>query len=426
MSISEIDSITGGGSFSKFRKDVEILLKENPDKKYVLFYGDIRNFKYINDVYGFETGNKVLQMISDGLAKGGKLAYARMNADNFVSLEEYKDEDVIVDREKKLLEKLSDVSGIIAGMSKIAFYVGAYCVDSTNRSMSVDAMLDRANMAQKRLRQQGTESGCMIFDEGFRQKMLEEQRMENRMEEALYNQEYVIYLQPKYHIRKNKIVAAEALVRWEEPQEGLIPPGKFIPLFEKNGFVKRLDPYMFEKTCRLLRKWLDLGKEPVSISVNVSRVLLSDNRFLDHYIAVKKKYGIPDGMLEIEFTESMLFNNIKRMEEVLSVLRKHGFSSSIDDFGAGYSSLNVLKSLPVDFLKLDKVFFDESSYKDRERVIIQHVISMAKGLAMETVAEGVEKLEQVEFLKTVDCEMIQGYVYDRPLPVMEFEKKYIH
>lgn len=419
------DSVTQGYNYTKFKKEVSELFSKNPNKNYVIFYSDIKNFKYINDVYGFEIGNKILKRYSDLLTKENKLCVARVSADNFVSIEEYEGEEKIINGCLKRIERISDMTGIIDNMAKIVVYAGAYCTNGNNHTLSIDAMIDRANIAQKQLREIQGESGCILYDEKFRQNMILEQQMENKMEDSLANGEFVVYLQPKFSICKGEIEAAEALVRWKDKNRGVIPPMEFIPLFERNGFIKKLDTYIFTEVCKLLRKWLDAGKSIVSVSVNVSKQQLNNPNFLKEYISIRDSYHIPDGLVEIEFTESMLFDNTEKMESVLQEFRLHGFRSSIDDFGAGYSSLNLLKSLPVDILKLDKLFFDESEYMDREKIIIRHVISMAKELSMQTVAEGIESLEQVEFLKLVQCEMAQGYYYDKPLPVSEFEAKYI-
>lgn len=420
------DPVTHGDNYTKFKTKAAALLKKNPAKQYVIFYSDIKNFKYINDVYGFEIGDKVLRRYYEFVSSGDKkLAVARISADNFVSMEEYTDQtyaDIIPECHRRI-GRVSDVSDVIKGMPQITVFVGAYCTGN-DHTLTIDAMIDRANLAQRQLKSRQT-SGCILYCEDFRLDMLAEQDMENRMRPALECGEFVVYLQPKMDISSDCVVAAEALVRWQDPQNGLIPPLNFIPLFERNGFIQELDTYVFEQVCRLLRKWIDEGAQPLPVSVNVSKVQLSNQNFLTDYIGLKERYQIPDGLIEIEFTESMLFDNSERMTEILLYFKAHGCRSSIDDFGAGYSSLNLLKNLPADILKLDKMFFDENEYKDREKIIIQNVISMAKGLNMQTVAEGVERMEQVHFLKSVQCDLIQGYIFDKPLPITDFERKYI-
>lgn len=421
----DLDPVTGGVNFTKFIKEAARLLQHNPKENYVIYYSDIKNFKYINDVYGFETGNRVLEAYYSFLSREHKLAYARMNADRFVSIEPYRNRSEIGERTEKRMAQVENLYMSNDGIPPFTVFVGGYCTDGDNLSIPIEAMVDRAILAHRQCRN-SSKAKFILYEETFRQNMLAEQEMENRMLSALENGEFVVYLQPKFNIREDKIAAAEALVRWDDPVHGLISPGKFIPLFERNGFIKRLDTYMFGQICYLLRKWIDVGQEPIPVSVNVSKVQLTNPTFLQDYIDIKERCRIPDGLIEIEFTESMLFDNADKMTDVLTIFKAHGFRSSIDDFGAGYSSLNLLKDLKADILKLDRLFFIKNSYQEREKVIIQHVISMAKGLSMQTVAEGVEYQEQVDFLKSVECEMVQGFIYDKPLPVSEFEKKYIH
>lgn len=419
-----IDPITGGPNFTRFKMDVTALFQKYPKEKFVLFYSDIKNFKYINDVYGYETGNQVLKRFSALLAEEDKLAYTRMNADNFISLERYTTAEEVLKRCQQRIHRISDISGIIESMSTITIFVGAYCTEGHNLEISIDAMIDRANIARRQCKA-NQNAGCILYSENFRKSMLNEQRLENRMHEALANHEFVVYLQPKFDIATNTVAAAEALVRWQDPKQGLISPGVFIPLFERNGFIQKLDTYMFQQVCVLIRKWLDKGLPIIPLSVNVSKVQLNNPNFLQDYIHLKEQYDIPDQLIEIEFTESMLFDNSKRMEEVLRQFHAHGFCSSIDDFGAGYSSLNLLKKLPANILKLDKVFFDANEYQEREKIIIKNIIAMAKELSMRTVAEGVEHTDQVDFLRSVQCEMVQGFVFEKPLAVKQFEEKYL-
>lgn len=418
------DPVTGGINYNKFKLEAQDLFQRNPTRNYAIFYSDIKNFKYINDVYGFETGNLVLHRYADLLRKADKVCYARINADNFVSIEEYSNEEDLMQRCNARIASLSDISAIVPGMPAITVFVGVYCSKGHNLSLPLDGMIDRANIAQRQVKRRQV-SGCLLFTETFRATMLAEQEMENNMRAALENGEFIIHLQPKIDTCTGEIAAAEALVRWNSPTVGLIAPMNFIPLFERNGFIQKLDTYVFEQVCILLRRWEDMGYRTLPISANVSKMQLSNPQFLDNYSKIKERYRIPDGLVEIEFTESMLFDNNTLMVDVLHYFHNHGFLSSIDDFGAGYSSLNLLKNLPADFLKLDKLFFDTVEYQNREKVIIKNVILMAKELSMQTVAEGVEKWEQVEFLKSVQCEMVQGYIFDKPLPIEEFEKKYI-
>lgn len=211
-------------------------------------------------------------------------------------------------------------------------------------------------------------------------------------------------------------------MRWRAP-EGLIPPNDFIPLFEQNGFIVDLDLHVFEKVCAMLRKWLDNGVTPVPVSVNMSRAHLADPQFLERYENIRRAYDVPPELLEIELTESLVFENPHLLVQFIERIRAHGYHCSIDDFGSGYSSLNLLKDMNVNVLKLDRVFFaSQEADNARERTVIVSVIDLAKKLSMGTVAEGVETPRQVEFLQQADCDMVQGYVFSRPVPLAEFEQ----
>lgn len=231
-----------------------------------------------------------------------------------------------------------------------------------------------------------------------------------------------MYFQPKVELKEKKIRNAEALVRWKNSLGKLIPPGLFIPILEKDLLISVLDQYVFEKTCQWLKKQMKECKRILPVSVNVSKMQFYSLDFIEVYSKLKKKYGVPNNIVIIEFTESAIFNDIKRVKEIIDELHINGFLCSIDDFGNGYSSLNALKDMKVDSLKIDSLFFNESENKRREEIIIKGIITLAKELNMKTVAEGIEKQEQVDFLREAGCDLIQGYIFYRPMPIEDFEK----
>ncbi|MEG0308055.1 MAG: EAL domain-containing protein [Clostridium sp.] len=420
-----IDPVTGGYNFERFKVVTKKLLRDNPKDKFILCYSDIKNFKAINYMHGFEKGDEILKKYSDYLKSKNAIAFARVNVDNFVAINRY--EEIEVELQK--LKEVMGTSGYITELFNLDFSVkqtlGVYVTEGDNESKSLEEMIDAANLAQKQL-SINQKTGIAVYDDSIRDDMIENQFLENRMKNALSNGEFILYIQPKYDVKSNRISTAEALVRWNDPERGIIPPNNFIPLFEKNGFVKYIDNYMFKQSCMLLNKWIKADKEPVPISVNVSKPQLNNPKMLEDYLNMKNQYNIPDGLLEVEFTESMVVENVEKLTEALVFFEKHGIKTSIDDFGSGYSSLNLLKNLSVDILKLDKQFFDDDDeYQNRGKVIIKNVVSMAKELKMKTVAEGIEHEEQLEFLRSINCDMVQGYVFEKPLPVSEFEEKYI-
>ena len=282
---------------------------------------------------------------------------------------------------------------------------------------------DKANIARKNAKDINSYYLCSnaYYNDIEHQKMMKEKDMENMMEKALEEEQFIVYLQPKVSLKTGKVIGSEALVRWDNPINGLIPPNDFIPFFEKNNFIVKLDMYVFEKVCQILRKWIDEGIDVLPISVNLSRNHLQNSDFLKDYKNIQSKYQIPSELIEIELTETVVFENLEILRHIINEIHNCGYKCSMDDFGSGYSSLNVLKEIPVDILKLDKVFFGKEN-NQRANDIVESVIRLAKKLGMETIAEGIETIPQVELLRSMECDMIQGYVFSKPVPVDEFEK----
>lgn len=306
--------------------------------------------------------------------------------------------------------------------------MGAYEID--DRKLPILFIQDRANLARKEsevhLSNTNHLYSCAFYSEEDRKRLYREKEMENQMDSALASNEFEAYLQPKLDISSGRIVGAEALVRWNNPARGLVPPNDFIPFFERNGFIIQIDLFVFEQVCDRLRRWIDAGITPSCISVNLSRVHLNDPDFLAPFITIKDRYAIPTEYLEFELTESLLTENIALVISSINRIHDAGFSCSLDDFGSGYSSLNLLADVPVDTVKLDGNFFRTLKMTDyRKRTIIESIIDVAKKLKMTTVAEGIETKEQLAYLRWIHCDQAQGYVISKPLPVDMFEKQFI-
>ncbi len=238
---------------------------------------------------------------------------------------------------------------------------------------------------------------------------------------ALERNEFEVYMQPKVDLKTGEISGAEALVRWNHPELGLLNPIRFIPIFEKNGFITKLDKFVFDQVCLYLRSWLNLGYHVVPVSVNVSRIHFLNANFVHDYNKIKENYNIPDNLIEIEITESVVFSNEKE-DEIFTVMRKFrndGFDISMDDFGSGYSCLGLLKDMPIDTLKLDKIFLEHiEDYSSQ--IIVNNIVNMAKNLNLNVISEGVETDMQVDFLRDIGCDMAQGFIFEKPIPISEF------
>lgn len=420
--IAFTDSLTGLPTLTKFQRDTFQLLKSTQPKEYMLMSLDVDNFKYINDSFGYTKGNDILVILAEHF-KAHKELYTligRGTADNFAFLLHTKDFNDVCKRFDLLCEAGQKARSQLMGSYRLVFSAGVYLVEDLDADFS--AQMDRANIARKSIK------GGHIDTIAEYTALMDEQVQWKReitlsMEHALEKREFQVYLQPKYNLINEQMIGAEALVRWQHPQKGLLAPITFIPFFEKNGFIEKLDFYMFEQVCRLLHDWIEAGLEPVPISVNLSRCHLNNPYLSVQLLELTERYGITPSIIETELTESIVLDNSDAMIRTMRQLKEAGFGISIDDFGSGYSSLNLLTDLPADVLKIDKGFLDRAKDIGNGRKIIIKVIELAQSLDLHTVAEGVETMEQAQLLKEIGCEIAQGYYYARPMPVEEFEKR---
>ena len=418
------DEVTGGMNRARFEMVAGEAIRSAPAGTYTLVWVNVDKFKLINEMAGTAQGDRTLRYIHNVLAKslsGGEFV-ARIASDNYALLLRSGPDPVMVARLGDMAQAVNRFNDGRKYKYILSFTAGLYRVEEPE--LEITRIQDRANVARQGA--QGEAAGlclCRIYSDQERQHLLIEKDIENRMRTALKEGQFQVYLQPKLSLKDDTVAGAEALVRWNDPENGLIPPDRFIPLFEKNGFILPLDRYVFEEVCKLLRRWLDRGLTPVPISVNVSRAHFSGPNFVDSYRKICKKYDVPPALLEIEVTETVVFQDPSAFSQIVEQIHRAGFTCSMDDFGSGYSSLNVLKDIEVDTLKLDKAFFASPEMDDqRERDVVTTVIDLAKKLNIEALAEGVETAPQRDFLKASDCDLIQGYVFSKPIPIDAFEK----
>lgn len=417
------DELTGANTIEKFKLDANQNIYRHKDKKFAIFYIDFENFKYINDIFGYDYGDMILKRYAN-LMMGdiGKYEiFAREIADRFVALRCYVDKEDLVIRQQVVDNELINITNEIKNKYSITIVSGICCIEDVNEKLNIDDLINRANFAQKTVKNKpGT--NYAFYNENIRKKMIEENTIKSRIHEAIEKREFIVYFQPKVNLHNQKINCAEALVRWLTPDKGIISPAIFIPVLEKDFFIALVDKYVFEEVCKWIRKRLDENRLFVPISVNVSRIQFYNTKFVETYSNIKNKYNIPKNTIEIEFTESVAFENQEHLLEIIHDLHYNGFTCSLDDFGKGYSSLSVLKDLPFDVLKLDSMFFKASLDKDKEKIVIKNIVHMLKELNITTVAEGIECKEQVEFLKDIGCDLVQGFVFYKPMPILEFEE----
>ncbi len=418
------DSLTGSRNFTSFKREMERMLRTEEITTYAVWYCDIKKFKFINDILGYEEGDRVLRSLANLFRDygGPETLFCRIAADNFAGLYKYKSREEMQVWFNKLVDLFQNRYLPLNRKIPMELCMGVYCIEAVDRELSVDHIVDRANIAQKEIKSQpGNPFG--FYNKEIRNRVLLESELESEIDRALRNREFKIFLQPKISIQDgNRITGGEVLVRWENPRKGTIPPGQFIPLMERDGKIVLLDRYMFEMACQWLQGYLKAGRRPLNLAINVSKIGMLREDFVDFYARVKEKYQIPDGLLELEFTETVLLNDDVMFNSLVTSLNSKGFVCSLDDFGSGYSSLNLLKNLKIDVLKLDIMFFRKSTDVIRERIVISNIINMAKELNIKTIAEGVEYVETVDFLKSAGCDLIQGYVFAKPMSIEMFEK----
>lgn len=417
---AEFDRLTGIYNINTFYAQAERLVKDYPDQKFAVVRLDVNRFKFINDLHGREEGNRLLRFMATVIsANMGPLdAFGRMNSDVFCLCMSYASGNPLLERIKKILKEINQFSESYQVMPSC----GICIVKDRDTQMSI--LCDWANLAQKTIKGSQIKQWA-FYDKKLRAKQLEEQRIENEMDEALNKRQFKVFLQPKHNVQNGAVIGAEALVRWDHPERGFLTPCRFIPLFERNGFIIKLDEYVWEETCRIVKSWLDRGIEAVPVSVNVSRVQVYNPNFYKKLLHIIRRYDIPKELLEVELTESSFVENTVDLYRGMERLKEEGISFSMDDFGSGYSSLNMLKNVPVNTIKLDREFFNESVATQKGKTIIEHTIGMINDLKLQVIAEGVETGDQVGFLNDCGCLAAQGYYYSRPMPVEEFEERFL-
>lgn len=415
MNLIQYDSLTGLYSKAFFYQRVKELLLQRPDQEFDIICSDIVNFKLINDIFGATAGDRILCGIADiYIALSNKRAICcRFNADQFACLLErrweYKDE--------MFQQAISQINAL-PHAKNVDMKWGVYHIK--NRDIPVEQMCDRAILAARTIKGQYGKYFAK-YDDELRNKLLWEQTVTNNMDAALQEKQFEIYLQPKFRIKDNRLAGAEALVRWNHPEWGMQSPAQFIPLFEQNGFITKLDQYVWDRACEVLQDWDRKGYPPISVSVNVSRADIYNADLEDILQGTIQKYELPPARLHLEITESAYTETPKQIVDTVGHLRELGFIIEMDDFGAGYSSLNMLNEMPVDILKLDMKFIQSETAKPANQGILRFIISLARWMSLSVVAEGVETQEQLERLRAIGCDFAQGYYIGKPMPVQDFE-----
>lgn len=409
------DRLTGLYNKEFFFQKVKERLLEDPDGQYCIVCSNIENFKLVNDIFGTHIGDRLLKEIADIAKKmvGDSGFCGRFSADRFLFFQ--KQDKELEDRSNFGKIQGADPSPLLRS---VVMRWGVYQI--TDRSVSVEKMCDRAFLSADSIKNKYNQFFA-VYDDSLRSKLVREQRITSAMEDALKEGQFIVYFQPKYQLDDGCMVGAEALVRWMHPEWGFMSPGEFIPLFEKNGFIPRLDQYVRELVCMKLKEWKEKGYPLLPVSVNISRIDVFHDDLVENVFTLTQKYEIDPSYLHLEITESAYAENPDRIINTVDGLRKHGFIIEMDDFGKGYSSFHMLSQMTLDILKLDMEFVQNEIAKPKEISFLGDIIHMAHRAGLYVVAEGVENLEQADRLKEVHCDYAQGYYFAKPMPVEEYE-----
>ncbi|MBQ7832260.1 MAG: GGDEF domain-containing protein, partial [Lachnospiraceae bacterium] len=416
------DEVTGGRNLNYFRKKATEIINQNRETPFLIYRFDILNFRYINEAYGHGKADTVLKACVQEFNRiySQNELCVRINSDHFLALVmNNMDSKQNFQNYSKAVGECARASGV---RYPIRLRVGIYQVRKDD--YDIDIMIDHANAARKSLN--GLEKiQEAVYSEKIVSNMKKVDAIESQMQSAIINDEFKIYLQPKWDVVNDCLVGAEALVRWVKDDGSMVYPSDFIPIFETNGFIEKLDFHMLEMLCKRIRDIEEEGKyRIVPISVNQSRIMINNPDYVKNVEKVISRYNTKVEHLEIEITETVFFDEKSKMIEVVKQLKELGLNLAMDDFGSGYSSLNILRDIPFDILKIDREFVSESVASKSSIIIMEKIIEMAKGLNIRVICEGVETMEQVDVLRKLGCTMVQGYYYDRPIPMDEFLEKY--
>ncbi len=421
------DVLTGLDRYEVFLENLQRELDQIGDDDIVVIYTDIKHFKYINDTYGYKVGNALLKEFVAEFTNNNKLLIgaARVYSDNFVAANriapgKYTNEgfrNMIRNRnqgwEAKFREKYLN--------SRLQFCTGISIVNKDSRSLDAETVVSNANLARK-VAKEMEDDCCVLFDQSMMEGIKREVEITSNIPKALTNREFKVFFQPKIETETLQLMGAEALVRWQKPDGSFVYPDEFIPLIERSGQIVDVDYYVYREVFRFIADRIKEGKKVVPISLNVSRVHLNKMHILEYVEELFQEYQIPYSMVEFELTESIYLDNTEQALKLIKGLHNMGTKVSMDDFGSGYSSLNLLSKLPIDIIKLDKVFLKEGDLQESDKIIISCVIDMAKKLQIMSLCEGVETIEQSNYLREVGCQAQQGFYFSRPIPQEVFEK----
>lgn len=420
------DSLTGLDRYEVFLKKLQKAIDNMGDRRISVIYTDIKHFKYINETYGYQVGDALLRDFVKEMVEGNPymICCSRVYSDNFIAAS-YMPEDAtgesIRDHIYELNKERENMFREKYLNSRLQFCTGISIVDKDSRSLDAETVVSNANLARK-VAKEMEDDCCVLFDHSMMEGIRREVEITSQIPKAIANHELKVYYQPKIETETFDLIGAEALVRWQKPDGSFVYPDQFIPFAERSGQVMDVDYYVYREAFRFLADRLAAGKRVVPISLNVSRIHLNKMGILEYLKDLFEEYKVPSEFVEFELTESIYLDNTEKALELVEGLHKLGTMVSMDDFGSGYSSLNLLSRLPIDIIKLDRVFLKDDTLQESDKIVISCMVDMAKKLHIISLCEGVETTEQSNYLKEVGCQIQQGYYFSRPIPQEQFEE----
>lgn len=419
------DKLTNLLFYDDFKDEIAKVIADC-GKRYMLISGNISNFKYINNIYGYEKGDKLLKAVADFfiLEEKRSVAGCRVHSDRFLALIDMgtQSQEAVHTYLEQRIDTFKEKIIQDFPLVNIHLNCGAYILDED--SDGVSEIVDKAEMARKSAKDNYLVS-LVFYDKKIEEKAKLEREIIPMFERALKDNRILVYLQPKLAIETGMVVGAEALVRMQDDEGNIVPPGVFVPTLERTGMIMQLDFCVLEQVCSLIRKWLDEGIEPVRISVNLSRFDFQEDGAWEQMLQKIEEYHIPREYLEFEVTETIFYDDVEFIVNKLRLLRAKGHKVSMDDFGSGYSSLNTVGLMPIDIVKFDRGFVQNSINTHKGLQIMTGLVDIFNKINLEVICEGVETVEEEKTVQKCGCDYVQGYVHDKPLPIDVFEAKYM-
>ena len=420
------DALTGLDSYEEFVPKLQALIDNLEDKIIVIDYSDIKHFKYFNDTYSYKTGNELLADYAKLLISNNEyfLYGSRVVSDNMVTIGLYE-----FGNKEDLHQAICIRNRIIENAlrkkdkcNRLRICTGMYFITSENNNIDAETVISNCNLARKIARENSREDSVVIFQEEMSSQINHEIEILSTIDAAIKNNELITYYQPKINSETGIVCGAEALVRWKKPDGTMIYPDQFEPIIDRSGQIIQVDYFMYQQVFQFISERIAEGKSVVPISINVSRQHFKKLDIINYIKSLQRVYNIPPKYIEFEITETVCMEDTAKAMNFIRTFHEMGFKISMDDFGSGYSSLYLLSELPIDIIKMDKCFLQSENLHDKERVIISNIINMTHQLDITALCEGVETSQQSEFLKSVGCDIQQGFYFSRPVPGEQISK----